>query len=65
MYTYTHLDKKSKSRLDRIYISTDLATKVEASHFETSCLSDHKMFRVRIANKVERGLVAGFSITLC
>ena len=25
MYTYTHTDKKAKSRLDRMYVSTDLA----------------------------------------
>ena len=55
MYTYTHTDKKSKSRLDRMYISTDLASKVEASNFETSCFSDHKIVTIRIANKVERG----------
>jgi exonuclease III len=55
LYTYTHTDKKAKSRLDRMYVSTDLASKIEASHFDTSCFSDHKIVRVRVANKVERG----------
>ena len=55
IYTYSHTDRKSKSRLDRIYIGADLATKVEATNFDTSCFSDHKIVRVRIANRVERG----------
>ena len=55
IYTYSHTDKKSKSRLDRIYVSADMATKVEATNFETSCYSDHKIVRVRMANRVLRG----------
>ena len=55
IYTYSHTDKKSKSRLDRIYVSADMATKVDATNFDTSCFSDHKIFRVRIANSILRG----------
>ena len=55
IYTYSHTDKKSKSRLDRIYVSADLATKVEATNFDISCFSDHKILRVRMANRVLRG----------
>ena len=55
IYTYSHTDKKSKSRLDRIYVTADLATKVEATNFDVSCFSDHKIVRVRIANEIERG----------
>ena len=32
-----------------------MATKVEATNFETSCYSDHKIVRVRMANRVLRG----------
>jgi hypothetical protein len=38
-----------------MYISADLASKIEASNFDTSCFSDHKIVRVRVAIKVERG----------
>jgi len=55
IYTYSHTDKKSKSRLDRIYVSADMATKVDATNFDTSCFSDHKIVRVRIANSILRG----------
>ena len=55
IYTYSHTDRKSKSRLDRIYVSADMATKVEATNFDTSCYSDHKIVRFRMASQVVRG----------
>ena len=55
LYTYHHTDRKTKSRIDRIYIDVDLSARVEATNFEFTNLSDHKVLRLRIGNNVERG----------
>ena len=55
LYTYYHTDRKSKSRIDRIYIDVELSSRVEATNFEFTKLSDHKVVRLRIGNNVERG----------
>ena len=55
LYTYYHTDRKSKSRIDRIYIDTEMSLRVEATHFEFTNLSDHKVVRLRVGNNVERG----------
>lgn len=55
LYTYSHTDGRSKSRIDRIYATEDILCRIEASNFEGSCFSDHKIVRLRIGNCVERG----------
>lgn len=55
IYTYKHTDNRSKSRLDRIYVDLEMSSKIEASNFEISCFSDHKILKTRVGNNVERG----------
>ena len=55
LYTYYHTDNRSKSRIDRIYLDIDFSARVEATNFEISHYSDHKLIRLRIGNSVERG----------
>ena len=55
LYTYYHTDRRSKSRIDRIYLNVELSSRVEATNFEYTSLSDHKIVRLRIGNNVERG----------
>ena len=54
LYTYTHTNGRSKSRIDRIYATNDILCKIEASNFELSAYSDHKIVRLRIGNNVEK-----------
>ena len=55
LYTYYHTDNRSKSRIDRIYLGKEIASRAEASNFEVTNHSDHKIVRLRIGNQVERG----------
>ena len=55
LYTYSHTDGRSKSRIDRMYATDDILCRIEASNFETSQFSDHKIVRLRVGNSVERG----------
>ena len=55
LYTYSHTDSKSKSRIDRIYVSEEFSTKIEATNFESTSLSDHKIIKLRIGCQIERG----------
>ena len=55
LYTYTHTNGVSKSRLDRIYISKDLSGKVISTNTEYASESDHKFVNLTLANEVEHG----------
>ena len=55
LYTYTHSNKSSKARLDRIYISKDLRGKILSSTTEFSSESDHRFINLNMAKEVEHG----------
>ena len=55
IYTYCHTDNRARSRIDRMYVDVDISARVEASNFEISCFSDHKILKTRIGNNIERG----------
>ena len=55
VYSYTHTNGSSRSRLDRIYISNDLQGKVVSSLYEHTLSSDHKIFRMKLAQEVDSG----------
>ena len=45
IYTYTHTNKISRSRIDRVYLSRNLLTRLEKICYETSHFSNHKIGR--------------------
>ena len=56
LYTYSSKsNKKSRSRIDRVYISSSMAGRVISSVFTTNVLSDHKIVKVKIAKSVDKG----------
>ena len=54
-YTYTHTNKISRSRIDRVYISGNLLTKLEKISNETSNFSDHKIMTLKLMEDFDRG----------
>ena len=54
-YTYTHTNKISMSRIDRIFVPTSISSKIVRQTFAHSQFGDHKILRLKIAANVERG----------
>ena len=54
-YSYTHTNKVSRSRLDRFYVPTYIASRPVSHIFEASHFSDHKIIRLKVTDKVEMG----------
>ena len=54
-YTFTATDKKSRSRIDRIYVPIDVIGKIRSTTFETSDLSDHKIVRLKMWKNIYKG----------
>ena len=48
-------NNKIKSRIDRVYCSQDLSGKILSSSFTITNLSDHKILKVKMATKIEKG----------
>ena len=56
LYSYTsNIDKRLSSRIDRIYVSTSIAGRILSSTFTPSKVSDHKVFKVKYAMKIDKG----------
>ena len=56
IYSFTsRANKKIKSRIDRCYISQDFCSKVISSSYMSSNSSDHKIFKIRLARKIDKG----------
>ena len=55
LYSYTHTNGTSRSRIDRIYISPDLQGKVLSSAFENVFCSDHKITKLNFAQDIDTG----------
>ena len=55
IYTYTHTNKKSRSRIDRIYLSCNLLPRIEKIRYENSKFSDHKMMILQIMDDFATG----------
>ena len=54
-YSYVAKNKKSKSRIDRIYISGSEAGKVLKQNFKETPWDDHKIVVVELSQSIERG----------
>ena len=55
LYTFTHTNGKSKSRIDRMYLSGDVQGKIESSVVDNCFCSDHKIVRLRLASEINVG----------
>ena len=55
LYTFSQTGGKSKSRIDRLYLSSNLIGKIQKVNFESTKLTDHKIIRNQIANQIEKG----------
>ena len=55
LYTFSHTNGTSKSRIDRLYLSGDLQGKVLSTIFENVFCSDHKLVRLKLAQEVDKG----------
>ena len=56
IYSFTsRANKKLKSRIDRCYLSQDLCGKVISSSYISSNSSDHRIYKIRLANEIEKG----------
>ena len=56
LYSYlSKINKKSKSRIDRIYISANLSGKIISSQFIPNRASDHKIIKVKYAMEGDKG----------
>ena len=54
-YSFTATDKKTRSRIDRIYVPVDVAGKIRSTIFETTDLSDHKIVRLKMWKNIYKG----------
>ena len=54
-YSYTHTNKVSRSRIDRIFVPTSITSRLVKHTFEASQFSDHKTIRLKIAASIEMG----------
>ena len=54
-YSYTHTNKVSRSRIDRIFVSTLTTSRIVRHNFEVSQFSDHKVIRLKITANIEMG----------
>ena len=55
LYTFAQTGGNSKSRLDRVYISSCNVGKVQKIDFENNQESDHKLVRVKMSKEIEVG----------
>lgn len=56
LYTLTlKANKKIKSRIDRIYCTSDLCGRILSTSFTPSLLSDHKIVKLKIATNIDKG----------
>ena len=55
LYTFIQTGGNSKSRIDRIYVSADLAGRIQKTTFENAKESDHKIVRLVLGGNVEMG----------
>ena len=56
LYTLTlKANKKIKSRIDRIYCTTDLCGRIISTSFTPTLLSDHKIVKLKIATTIDKG----------
>ena len=55
VYSYTHTNGSSRSRIDRIYISSDIQGTVLSSVYENTFSSDHKILHLNLANEINTG----------
>jgi len=55
IYSYNHTDGKSKSRIDRLYVTSNLIAKFHMIKFENTNVSDHKIKKAFLANSVKMG----------
>ena len=54
-YTFTHANKGSRSRIDRVYITDSESGKVLWHNFIKTPWNDHKVVQVEVSNSTERG----------
>ena len=54
-YTFTHAYKRSRSRIDRIYITDSESGKVLWHNFIETQWNDHKVVQVEVSDSTERG----------
>ena len=55
LYTFWHSNGKSKSRIDRIYLTGDLQGKIVSTVFENCLSSDHKIVKLNLAQNIDTG----------
>ena len=55
-YTFTHADKRSRSRIDRVYITDSESGKVLRHNFIETPWNDNKVVQVEVSDSTERGL---------
>ena len=56
LYSYnSNRDKRISSRIDRIYVSSSLSSRILSSVFIPNKVSDHKIIKVRFALKIDKG----------
>ena len=55
LYSYTHTNGTSRSRIDRIYVSNDLQGKIMSSTYDNVFSSDHKILNLKFAQEIDTG----------
>jgi len=56
LYTFTSkVNQKFKARLDRVYCTPDICGKIMSTSFIVTCLSDHKIVKVKMATFIDKG----------
>ena len=55
-YTFTHANKRSRSRIDRVYITDSESGKVRRHNFIETPWNDDKVVQVDVSESTERGL---------
>jgi len=54
-YSYTHTNRKSLSRIDRIFVPASKVNKIERHKFESTQFSDHKLIHLKMADDIDMG----------
>jgi exonuclease III len=55
-YSYTSkINQKSRSRIDRVYVSTNLCGRIISSTFINTLVSDHKIYKIKLATQIKKG----------
>ena len=55
LYSFSQSGGNSKSRIDRVYISSNMSGRVQKVIFENRHESDHKLVRIKIEKQIEIG----------